>query len=78
MYSPLVFEELAKATVQDREKELRRIRLGLLNRTATRCAIRSCLARTLVAAGVHLDRSVLEPGRTPDGTASIRPVNRSA
>lgn len=59
MYS-YVLEELARATVQEREAESRQRRRCRERRSTSKSSLRSLLARELVHAGLHLDRSAGE------------------
>ncbi len=60
-------EEYAWAAAQVRQVEARRLRLVAEARDGSARTLRSHLARTLVSAGVRLDRRAAVSARSPDG-----------
>lgn len=62
----MYFEELAWATIREREAEIRRLRPHTEERPAKGLPFRSRLARVLVEAGIRLDSTA---GDSPPGTA---------
>ena len=73
MFYPL--EEYARAMTQERQREARRARLAAAARDGGAGALRSHLARKLVAAGLRLDRRAGELARSASANASGPPAN---